>query len=82
MKPDHPEVGRELKASELQVGSIVVLVKTGRPGFTVWVREVAEHYVHFTAGEIRTEFLAKRVGDRVTDDANSELTMYQFLGKP
>jgi hypothetical protein len=82
MKPNHPEIGHQLKAGELQVGSIVVLTKPGRPAVTVWVREVTEHYVHFTAAEIHTEFLATRIGDRVTDDVGSDLAMFKYLGKP
>jgi hypothetical protein len=82
----HPEIGRELKVSELRPRTIVWLAKEGRPAIaTMWVIEVSEIYVHFRAGAVRTEFYAKRRGpdlEEITDDDNTHMRMFEYLGEP
>lgn len=83
----NPEVGRELKVSELRPRTIVVLHKVGRDNFlvTMWVVEILPAYVKFTAGEIRTDFIARRCGpglDEITDNTGLPMKVYEYLGEP
>lgn len=84
--PDHPEVGRELKVSELKVRTIVVLQKPGRNVLTtMWVADILPGSVCFRAGEIRTTFIATRTGtdlEQITDDTGVPMKVYEYLGKP
>jgi hypothetical protein len=84
MTPEHPEIGRELKVSELRPRTIVWLRKNDRLA-TLWVMEVTEQGVHFRAGAIGVEFLALRTGpggEQITDDSHTLMTIYEYLGKP
>jgi hypothetical protein len=80
------EIGRELKASELKPGSIVVLAKEGRTAMaTVWVVQVGDVWVHFEAPAIRMRFVAVRSGpdlEQLTDDVRSRLRVFEYLGEP
>jgi hypothetical protein len=76
-----PEIGRELKVSELKPRTIVWLKKPGRAMATVWVVVVHPEWVHFRASAIGMDFLAKRDGDGVRDD-DLPMKIYEYLGKP
>jgi len=83
IRPDHPEIGRELRVEDLKPPVIVVLQKEGRALATLWVVHVTEHFVTFHAGEIKVTFFATRLPDgRITDDSGLEMAMYEYLGKP
>jgi hypothetical protein len=83
-KPNHPEIGRELKVSDLHKGQIAWLQKEGRPSVvSAWVVSISPDFVGFYAGEIGMEFLARRTpDDGITDDSNIPMAMYSYLGKP
>jgi hypothetical protein len=78
------EVGRELKVSELVPRTIVVLKKETNPVFcTVWVVKVWADCVVFFAGELKTDFFAKRTGpglERITDDSGIPMQIFEYLG--
>ena len=77
----NPEVGRELKVSELKLKTVVVIWKQGRPPATLWVIQIAESFVHFFAGEANINFLAKRAGEGITDDDGLPMKVFEYLGK-
>jgi len=88
-KPQHPEIGRELKATELKPPQIVWVHKMGgqfgNTCATMWAVEVLEHCVVFYAGEPKIALLAKRIGPDltgITDDSNATMRIYEYLGKP
>jgi hypothetical protein len=78
------EVGRELKASELQVKTVVWVTKQGRDAMvTMWVREVGPTFVRLYAGATKTFLLLVRAGpdrDEVEDDDHIPMTLYEYLG--
>jgi len=84
----HPEIGRELKVSELQPPVVVILWKANRPTTyaTLWVRRITPEFVHFGGNDGLTEyhFLAERTGpdrEQITDDSGTEMKMFEYLGK-
>jgi hypothetical protein len=80
----HPEIGRELRVSELVPRTIVILHK-GQTLATLWVVEVLQEFVHFRAGAVNTEFIALRCGpdlEGVTDNTGSPMKLYEYLGEP
>lgn len=83
LRPDHPEVGLELKVSELQPKTIIWLQKPARPVASVWVLEIFTHSVWFRAGAVGLDFLAQRTGpdlEQITDDSGLPMKMYAYLG--
>jgi hypothetical protein len=82
----HPEIGRELKVSELKPETIVVLMKQGRSvAATMWVIAVDDVFVLFRAGATQTDFLAQRCGEgleQITDDDHIPMHVYEYLGEP
>lgn len=83
--PDNPDVGRELLATDLRRGQIVLLRKATSADklLSFWVTAVTDSYVEFYAGVIGTTFFAKRLPDgHITDDSGAEMTMYLYLGTP
>lgn len=80
------EIGRELRVSELQPRTIVLLFKEGRSVMvTMWVVRAMSGYVHFHAGAVKAEFLAKRCGpdlEQITDDSGVSMKIYEYLGEP
>jgi hypothetical protein len=77
------EIGRELKVSELVPRTVVVVNKGGKAA-TMWVVEVAESHVHFYSGVVHTDFIASRTGpdrERITDDTNSPMRIFEYLGE-
>jgi hypothetical protein len=77
------EIGRELRVSELQPETIVVLEKPDVAAATMWVREVLPGHVVFWAGMVSTTFLARRCGkelERISDDSGATMNLYEYLG--
>lgn len=88
-KPEHPEIGRELRVSELTPPQIVWVRKLGGAHgdscTTMWVETVTEGHVLFLAGVGRTVLLVRRFGenrDSITDDSNATMRIYEYLGAP
>jgi hypothetical protein len=76
----HPEIGRELKVSELVPGTVVVITKEGRCGaVSAWVKDVGQVGVVLYAGELRLHALFYREKDELHDD-NGRLHVFQYLG--
>jgi hypothetical protein len=50
----HDEIGRELKASELQVETVVLLSRDGLSFVSSWVTVVDAEFVFFVLGKIKT----------------------------
>ena len=74
------EVGRELKASELEPDTVVIVSKEGRnTSITAWVKDVQKVGVVFYAGELRLYSLFFRMGEELHDD-NGRLHVFQYLG--
>ena len=90
MQTKHSEIGRELRVSELQPRTIVVLQKVGsRKAATMWVEEVFPEFVIFSMGaadmHFVQHFLAQRTGhnlEQITDDTGRELHIHEYLGEP
>jgi hypothetical protein len=79
-----PEIGRELKASELVERTVVVLKRPGSHTATYWVFKVQPEYVVFRAGAISMDFIAQRTGpdlEQITDDTGRLLHVHEYLGK-
>jgi hypothetical protein len=80
------EVGRELRVSELQPRTIVLLHKVGKDvAATMWVIDVGDLCVHFRAGALNIEFLALRCGadlEEICDDTHTRLKIFEYLGEP
>jgi len=84
------EVGRELKVSELQTHTVVVLQKHPPPCplTTVWVMGVHDSFVHFAMGRVgpnntQVNFIARRTGennDYIRDD-EMPMKIYEYLGE-
>ena len=78
------EIGRELKVSELKPRTVVVLEKSGHPTMaTMWVATIQSHFVIFTSGVLRGDFMAQRVGpglDEITDDTGKAMRILRVPG--
>ena len=76
----HPEIGRELKVSELVPDTVVVLTKEGYEGaVSAWVKEVGQVGIVLYAGELRLYALFYVENDELYDD-NGRLHVFQYLG--
>jgi hypothetical protein len=76
----HGEIGRELKASELEPRTVVVLLKEGRrTAATMWVLECRRNAVIFLAAEVKTGLMLYRDGDELRDDT-APMRVFQYLG--
>jgi hypothetical protein len=76
------EIGRELKANELKVKTIVVLSKVGRPSATYWVSGIGQDYVMFYAGLLNMTLIAYlREDGTLADDSGIQLHVYEYLGE-
>lgn len=76
------EQGRELKASELKVRT-VVLVKPPEKAvmITLWVVAVTEKLVEFRAGEINWHILNFVALDgTIVDDCGRQVHVFEYLG--
>ena len=75
-------IGRELKVSELEPRTVVVLERPGGHAATVWVILIQPKYVVFRAGDICIALVAKRTGpdlEQITD-AGGSLRVHEYLG--
>lgn len=84
-----PEVGRELKASELVPETVVVLAKPTSewhqiiPYITVWVVAVRAESVTFWVGHLCTALIAKRTGperEQLTGITDRPIQVFEYLG--
>ena len=83
VKPEHPEIGRELKVSELEPRTVVVLERPESRAATVWVLLVQPEYVVFRLSVISAHFVARRCGpdlEQITDDTGRVLHIHEYLG--
>jgi hypothetical protein len=79
------EIGRELKASELQPMTVVVVRREDHPelAHTLWVIHVSEDQIHLQAnfdGSAEWNFLVQRKGDEARDGSGHRMYFFEFLG--
>lgn len=77
------EVGRELKANELNVKTIVCIRREDRPiTLTAWVSELGQDFVTFYSGAIKTTFLTfLREDGELVDDTGKRIIVNEYLGE-
>jgi hypothetical protein len=76
----YSELGRELRVSELQAQTVVILGKEGQPHMiSTWVKDVTAHSVSFLAGELQMLLILRRDGEALYDDT-ARMHVYQYLG--
>jgi hypothetical protein len=81
MPPHHPEIGRELKPSELREMLIVWVAKENRNSIaTMWVKTITPEMVILYAGVSNIHLVLHRQGDELRDD-DEKMHLYQYLGK-
>jgi hypothetical protein len=85
----HPAIGRELRVSELKPDQTAWVRKIGGKhgdsSSTVRVLRVLPAYAVFHSTDSIVVFFAKRTGenlDRITDDSNCTMHLYEYKGKP
>jgi hypothetical protein len=77
-----PEMGRELKWSELEAKTVVILRREGSVNaMTAWIKDVGRCGISFLAGELRMYLVCARIGEEVHDDT-AQLHVHQYLGGP
>lgn len=82
--PVHPEIGRELKASELQEGTVIIGIKDcgHNHAATIWVIKVMPAYVILYAGEVGLNVVLVRTPeDTLVDDTGAQVHTYEYLGE-
>jgi len=87
--PVHPEIGKALTVKDLRPGQIVWIHKPGCPVASTRVGAITTNFVYFmfcgqhlSARREELIFAALRTpNDAVTDDINSPLYLYQYLGE-
>jgi hypothetical protein len=81
--PKHPELGRELTATELCERTVVIVGREDRNAmYTAWVYRIGVDFVAFKAGEIATIFVAMRApDDKLTDDTGKRVHVFEYLGE-
>jgi len=81
MPPQHREIGRELKASELREMAIVWVTKENRNSIaTMWVKTITPEMVVLYAGVTNMHLVLYRHGDDLRDE-QERMHVYQYLGK-
>jgi hypothetical protein len=79
---DREEWGRELKASELQVKTIVILSRDGLRGITAWVTETEGAFVHFHMGKVNTTLALMKVDNgALIDDTLEPVRVFEYKGE-
>jgi hypothetical protein len=81
---DHPEIGRELKVSELKPRTVVVTHADHSPEFyaTMWVRHITATWVLLEANVIGMELLLLvQPDDTLQDGKGHPIHVYEYLGK-
>jgi hypothetical protein len=83
MSNDAAEWGRELKASELQIKTVVILSRDGLRGVTAWVTNTSGVFAHFTMGEIKTTLALMKVAehDTLIDDTLEPVRVFEYKGE-
>jgi len=78
------EIGRELKANELKVETVVVLSREDRPSlaYTAWVDGIGQDGVSFWSGIAKTQFIAfLREDGELVDDTGKRIIVNEYLGE-
>jgi hypothetical protein len=80
------EIGRELKANELKVKTVVVLMaERSRWVYTAWVYELGQDFVIFSyeiGPGTKVKFVAHlREDGTLADDAARKITVHEYLGE-
>jgi len=77
------EVGRDLKANELKVRTVVVIRREDRPesAMTLWVREIGQDHVVFWSGTLKiTLWTYLREDGELMDETGKKIMVSEFLG--
>ena len=79
---ENEEIGRELKANELKVRTVVVLGREDRDvHYTTWVTEIGGDSVVFYSGVSKTYFIAYlREDGQLVDDTGKRIIVNEYLG--
>jgi len=80
------EVGRELKANELTIETVVVIGREDRDyRYTVWVTEIGQDFVIFgyeLGPQTKVSFIAHlREDGTLGDDTGKKITVNEYLGE-
>jgi hypothetical protein len=80
------EIGRELKASELRIHSVVVITPPGHPeiGMTMWVRSIEPDFklVEFYSAVKKWSVINLiQPDDTIQDDQGRTVRVFEYLGK-
>jgi len=84
-KPDHPEVGRELKVSELKEETVVV-VASDRHVVTAWFAFANAKFAFFWMGAASpggVNLMLFRCGpewEQLKDETGRDIRVYEYLG--
>jgi hypothetical protein len=86
--PDNPEIGRELKVSELPPApSVVWVMKQGSPALaSMRVVHIGKAHIHLVArpkGGVEFNLLLTRCGpdlEHITDDSHLPMAIFEYLG--
>jgi hypothetical protein len=85
IKPNHPEIGRALLASDLKPKTVVWVQKEGNNTVaSMWVVKVTPDWVKFTSGELRIDLMIRRYGpdhELLTDSSGHPIQTYEYLGE-
>jgi hypothetical protein len=82
MSNDAAEWGRELKASELERKTVVILSRDGLRGVTAWVTNTEGVFFHFTMGVLNTTLaLMKLDDDTLIDDTLERVRVFKYEGE-
>jgi hypothetical protein len=76
------EIGRELKARDLERGTVVIALK-GRIGVTLWVAEITDFHVLFLSGRLKRSLILQRVEpdrESLADITGIPIQIYEYLG--
>jgi hypothetical protein len=81
---DHPEIGRELRASDLRPNTVVVVRPPGHDdlSITLWVSAVTQDSVTFFAGDLNWMVInLVRPDGTIVDDKERVVRVFEYLGK-
>jgi hypothetical protein len=85
IKPNHPEIGRALLASDLKPETVVWAQKEGSDLVaSVWVVSVTPEWVKFRAGDLHIDLMIRRYGpgnELLTDNTGLPIQTYEYLGE-
>ncbi len=80
----NPDIGRELKADELEAATIVVIKSPDRDFYvTMWVAAIDHDSVTFFSAIANWHVINARQPDgTIVDDQNREVHVFEYLGEP